>query len=884
MWFARFERVVALSMLVVLMSCSGKQKTTASEPDAAEPDVAAYVVPGTTEAAVKYRTPKRIILMIGDGMGVPAVSAAAYAKGAPLEMMQMPHVALMRTHEHEFMTTDSAASATAFATGHKTHFEGVSVKPGTTQEHEEDPAYHLGTMVQAAGDAGLKTGLVATARIVHATPAAFASNRHNRKSYEEIASDMTRSGVDVMLGAGTRFFQGRDDKRDLLEELSGQGYTIATTAAEVSEAAGSATRLVGLLHDKDMPTLSQGGRAMTLPDMTRAAIDVLDRDNPDGFFLMVEGSQIDWEEHAMDGVATIKETLDFDSAVGVARAYASQREDTLVIVTADHETGGLSLVDYDSSKMYLDVLGGLDAANAMVAKDMKGTEYADAVQFEALGGVGGALGPVQPADPRLATTFGYLSVASRGLWDSERRFSATHTATMVPLFSEGAGAELIARVHDNADLGRVVRAMILSGKAGALSPVERNALNKTQLEFEADTPRNVILLVGDGMGVASVTATYYARGELAMTQMPVNGLVATHGYDRLVNDSAATATALSIGRLARYGQVGMAGTEGGSEGALTVLERAEARGLDTGLISSTSLTHATPGSFFAHHTSRRDEAAIAQFFIDLPERIPGSDGVDVAFAGGAKYFSPEQLDVLRERGVYVAFKWEDAPAPAGQQVLRLMADKGLPPAPERLAEEAEVPALETMVSSALSTLAGGDKGFFLLVEGGQIDWAQHGLETGERLIDEVADFDRAVASALAFARERGDTLVIVTADHDHTLSLLDNHYGIHKNQCGVAKRCGGELELTEIPVKAARVARGDGFSDSKLQGEFGRPKILLQYGWLPQAARLVKKKPGPHSANFVPLFAFGPGATELAGFKKQPEIGQWLAKWADGGE
>lgn len=884
MRFARFERVVALSMLVVLMSCSGKQKPSEPEPKPVEVNEGAYVFPGTTESAVKYKTPKRIILMIGDGMGVPAVSAAAYIKGAPLEMMQMPHVALMRTHEHEFMTTDSAASATALATGHKTHFEGVSVKPGATREQEEDPAYHLGTMVQAARDAGLKTGLVATARIVHATPAAFASHRHNRKSYDAIASDMTRSGVDVMLGAGTRFFQDRDDNRDLLGELSEQGYTIATTAAEVSEAASSATRLVGLLHEKDMPTISQGGRAMALPEMTRAALDVLDRDNPDGFFLMVEGSQIDWEEHAMDGVATIKETLDFDAAVGVARAYASRREDTLVIVTADHETGGLALIDHDSSKMYLDVLGGLEAANAIVAKDKKGNAFADAVQFEELGGVGGELGPVQPTDPRLATTFGYLSVASRSLWDSDRRFGATHTAAMVPLFSEGAGAELIARVHDNADLGRVIRSMILSGKAGVLSPVERDALDKKQVEFSTRRPRNVILLVGDGMGVASVTAAYYARGELAMTQMPVNGLVATHGYDRLVNDSAATATALSIGELARYGQVGMAGTADGSRSALTVIERAEARGLQTGLISSTTLTHATPGSFFAHHTSRREEEQIARFFVDLPERIQGSDGVDVAFAGGAKYFSSEQLDVLRERGVYVAFKWEDAPAPAGQQVLRLMAEKGLPAAPERLDEGADVPGLEAMTSSALSTLSAGEQGFFLLVEGGQIDWAQHGLETGERLIDEVVDFDRAVASAVAFAKERGDTLVIVTADHDHTLSVLDNHYGIHKDQCGAAKRCGGELELTELPVKAAKVARGDGFSDSTLQGEFGRPKILLQYGWLPQAARLVKKKPGPHSANFVPLFAFGPGATELGGFKQQPEIGQWLAKWADGEE
>ena len=292
-------------------------------------------------------------------MGAPVVSAAAYAKGAPLEMMQMPHTSWLRTHEYEFVTTDSAASATALSTGHKTHFEGVSVAPGTGADREGQADSHLSHMVEASRAAGWRSGLVATSRIVHATPAAFAAHRAHRGSYEQIALDMADSGVDVLLGAGTRYFGNRSDKVDLLQGLRDKGYTVATDAAQVAEAAGSATKLVGLMHDKDMPSVSaEEPRAMSLAQMTQAAIDVLDCDNERGFFLMVEGSQIDWHEHAMDARGAVMETLDFDEAVGIARRYASERDDTLVIVTADHETGGLSLLDHPTIDPYIEQLGG----------------------------------------------------------------------------------------------------------------------------------------------------------------------------------------------------------------------------------------------------------------------------------------------------------------------------------------------------------------------------------------------------------------------------------------------------------------------------------------------------------------------------------------------
>lgn len=879
--------MLVLTSLVLSLGCSKKgtreeeKKEDVKESSASK---APYVAPGTeketlTLASAKQK-PKRIILFIGDGMGVPAVTAGAYAKGAPLEMLQMPHFSFMRTHEFEYVTTDSAASATAFSTGHKTHYEGVSVKPGTTTAQENDSENHLSTMVDAARAVGWRTGLVATSRIVHATPAAFASHRKHRRSYEEIALDMSTYGVDVLLGAGSDFFSKRKDGKDLLAEMKSDGYTIAKSRAELEASAGNVRKLVGLLHEKDMPSVTKGGRVMSLAELTDAAIKTLDKENPEGYFLLVEGSQIDWEEHDMDGPATVAEVLDFDKAVGVARKYAEGRDDTLIVVTADHETGGLAILDKPVTDRYLALLGGAEAATQSVAAKDGVASYPPPVQPVKLGDKG-KFGPPEGTADELHTNFGFLSVASRGMWEGTG-FFATHTATMVPLFAQGAGAELLTdRVQDNADLGSFLRAAILQKKPGALSPVELALLESERDVFTTERPRNVILLVGDGMGVASVSAGYYASGESAMMGMPIKGLVSTHGSDRVVNDSAATATALATGERTRYGSVGVAPSSPGGDlvPAASVLERAEAMGLKTGLVTSTTLTHATPASFYAHHAKRGEEQTIAKFFVDLPFRVEGSDGIDVAFGGGESRFSEELIADLRKQGVYYSTSWEDQPAPSDKRVLRLLAPKGLPAAPERLSGESEVPSLEVMTRSAISTLSGGDKGFFLMVEGGQIDWAQHDLERGQRLIDEITDFDRAVAAALEFAKEKGDTLVIVTADHDHTLSLLDNHYGFVENRCGVAKRCGGDFEFTELPVPTAKIHRGEGLSRSDLQGDYRPPKLLLQYAWLPQAAYNKAKMSGPHSANFVPLFAYGPWATRFIGYQDQPEIGQTLLEW-----
>ena len=871
---------IALGLLasLALLACPS------SPPPRVEPPRPAEDAPlASAEDARPPTAPRRVILFVGDGMGVAALSGAHYAKGSPLHMAQLPHVSFMRTHEHEFLTTDSAASATAFATGQKTHFEAVSVTPGTTREQETDPGRHMMTMVEHARALGLRTGLVATSRINHATPAAFAAHRHHRGSYEDIALDMSRAGVDVLLGAGYAYFNARKDGQDLLAAMREQGYTVALDAPSVEAAAKTSRKVVGLMHPKDMPPLSKGGRAMSLAQMTQHALTILDRDNPQGFFLMVEGSQIDWEEHAMDGPATLLETLDLDEAVGVARRYAADRSDTLIVVTADHETGGLAILDPPSAQPYVKAFGSWQQANEAVATTYPGASapVPDALASVPLGDPKAQgmtqLGPAA----QLVTTFGHLSVASRKHWTKDDSFIATHTNVMVPLLAQGLGAQQIAQIEDNADLGQALMGLLTraareQAQPGAGEPAQRASLGDAQAR-----PKNIILMIGDGMGLPAITAAFYTRGSLQMLNAPVKGLVSTHGVDRLVNDSAATATALATGQRTRYGAVGMVVDDRGSlVSAPSLLELAESRGMRTGLVTTTTVTHATPAAFYAHVPQRKDEAAIAGFLVDLPSRVAGSDGLDVVLGGGASFFSAAQLDALRARGVTVERAASQTPIQG--QWLGLYADKALDPASTRLALDAQGqpkgPTLAQLTSRALDALASSPAGFVLVVEGGQIDWRLHELTQGPALIDEVMELDEAVGVAMRFARERQDTLVVVTADHDHTLSLLDNHYGFSKGQCQIAKECGGQVPMTRIPLSADPSARRGGFRDEALQGASGAPALILQYAWVVQAAARMPGGPkaGPHSAHWVPLMAYGPQAQTLGGVLDQPIVGRRL--------
>jgi alkaline phosphatase len=326
-------------------------------------------------------------------MGIGVITAARCAgpgvDGA-LAMDSMPVVGLIKTHSANALVTDSAASATAYATGMKANNGALSVDPSGKR---------LRTILEAAHDMGKSTGVVSTKFITDATPAAFVSHVPSRGQRADIAVQMISSGADVIMGGGRRDFEpktdtsdGRTDGRDVMAEAAKAGFTVVTTRDEMLTLTGdemlvNSGKVLGLFVPDIMTALAP---EPTLREMTTCAIDRLGN-NKKGFFLMSEGGTIDSFEHANNGDGAVQQTLEFDNMVQMVLDYAKKHKDTLVVVTADHETGGF---------------GVLDPTN-------------DHPKFSA-GWVHGG-----------------------------------HTANMVPVFAFGPGSQFFAGVHDNTDIPKI---------------------------------------------------------------------------------------------------------------------------------------------------------------------------------------------------------------------------------------------------------------------------------------------------------------------------------------------------------------------------------------------------------------------------------------------
>jgi len=281
--------------------------------------------------------PRNVVLMIGDGMGITHVTAAKVAFGE-LHMERMPVAGLCMTHAADALVTDSAASGTALATGKKTYNGAVSVDPESRAPIE--------TVAEEAEALGMATGLVVTCSVVHATPAVFVAHVDDRGKYIEIAEQIAESGLEVLFGGGSTYFLpdwvpggSRRDGEDLVDRMR-QRMAVALTESEFREL-GDVDAAAALLWPEHPPTVAD--RSVSLAELTRKALEILSRD-PDGFFLMVEGAQIDWAGHENMQDWLVNETRDFDDAVGVALDFAEDDGGTLVVVTADHECGGFALV------------------------------------------------------------------------------------------------------------------------------------------------------------------------------------------------------------------------------------------------------------------------------------------------------------------------------------------------------------------------------------------------------------------------------------------------------------------------------------------------------------------------------------------------------------
>lgn len=277
---------------------------------------------------------KNVILLIGDGTGLSQISSAFYFKKTSPNYARFKFIGLINTSSSREDITDSAASATAFATGVKTYNGAIGVADDSTE---------VKNLVEIASLKHIKTGVISTSSIQHATPASFYAHVIDRGLYEDIAEDIVDSDIDFFAGGGTKFFNKRNDGKNLIEALNAKGFAIDTTALGNFAEIKKNSKMAYLLAENDMNPVAKG-RGDFLPKATELGIQFLKKDaDNSNFFIMIEGSQIDWGGHDNDADYLISELIDFDDAIGKALDFAEKDGNTLVIVTGDHETGGFTL-------------------------------------------------------------------------------------------------------------------------------------------------------------------------------------------------------------------------------------------------------------------------------------------------------------------------------------------------------------------------------------------------------------------------------------------------------------------------------------------------------------------------------------------------------------
>ena len=325
---------------------------------------------------------KNVIFMIGDGTGLSQWSVGWVANGGALNIDQMPVSGYSRTYCLDKLVTDSCAGGTALAIGQKTKYGYIGVD-GDGEPVESALQY-------AKRVKGMKTGVTVTCRINDATPADYCVHATSRKDEEGIAAQYVDANVDFISGGGTHFWNQRSDGRNLIEEMKAKGYTYVDKLEDIAGAEGD--KFLGLYDEYDLkPALDRGPILM---ESTLKAIRMLD--NKNGFFLMVEGSQIDDWCHRNKVGHMCEELFDFDKVIGAVLEWAAKDGQTLVVVTADHNTGGLTLLK-----------GSLEERSVKVNFSTKG-----------------------------------------------------HDGIVVPLFAFGPGAEAFAGVHENAEIGQIVKKLM----------------------------------------------------------------------------------------------------------------------------------------------------------------------------------------------------------------------------------------------------------------------------------------------------------------------------------------------------------------------------------------------------------------------------------------
>ena len=301
--------LIALVIMSMLPSCGTKKEETPEPPKAVN-----------------------VIYMIGDGMALPQVYAAMLASGEEMTFSQFPYIGVVDTHSASNDITDSAAGGTALASDYKTKNGMVGMNPDSIP---------VQTVLEFMKEQGKETGIVVSCYVTHATPATFYAKVPKRSHYEDIAMQLAETdNVNLIIGGGRKHFTQRKDSLDLVQEMVEKyGWTVYDTLADIDT---TCKKYAVLANDDHMPKAAERGDF--LPRAVETALQTLDGAE-NGFFLMVEGSQIDFACHGNDSTWMMDEMMDFDAAIKVALNYAKEKGNTLVVVTADHETGGLTLPD-----------------------------------------------------------------------------------------------------------------------------------------------------------------------------------------------------------------------------------------------------------------------------------------------------------------------------------------------------------------------------------------------------------------------------------------------------------------------------------------------------------------------------------------------------------
>lgn len=412
----------------------------------------------TAFGATAQDNPKNIIMVVGDGMGPAYTTAYRYfadKKDSAViaeTVFDRALVGMASTYpaRQSGYVTDSAAGATALSTGVKTYNGAIAV------DTDKKP---LLTVLEWAKKQGLKTGVAVTSQINHATPAGFTAHNDSRRNYDAIADSYFddkvdgKFALDVMLGGGWKYFI-RDD-RNLVDEFKAAGYQYVDTL-DALNSAPTGKPLMGLFGDEGMPWALDTPNNLRLPTLAKNAVKHLENDK--GFFLLIEGSQVDWAGHANDVSSAMAEMHDLALTLEWLESYVATHPDTLVVVTADHSTGGLSIAANMKYEWNPEPIKGLSASLQTISERMSKSDTPISVAETLLGFSLEADEKAQLSKVDIGDTRAIFRALAHivDLRTNTGWTTTGHTAVDVQVFAMGKWAEQFAGHVDNTEIPKTV--------------------------------------------------------------------------------------------------------------------------------------------------------------------------------------------------------------------------------------------------------------------------------------------------------------------------------------------------------------------------------------------------------------------------------------------